>query len=514
MWTQANGLVDLGVRAGATHSFCTCMSGDKTTVAGWNTYSGHGKSSFWRSNAGHILLGELPGHVSSSVLAISDDGTICAGNSWNGLRDRATLWKDGNVIDLGALPGGDFSNVWGMSSDGKYIVGQSSSSLGNRAYRWSQQTGMEDLGTMPGASRIDPYSITDDGQLIVGTYQVSGVARAFYWTPSTGMADLTAHLISIGVDMTGITLVQAYDVSDEGLAICGQAATPDGLRAFVAYDVVPQPPYSMTLKTTAIEGGLMTSGQITFADVIGTDRAVRLIDDSAFLLTTTYCVVPAGQPTGTFTIWTYGVPTSTDVTVSASFAGVSRTRTITLIPASLDLLWVNPTAVVGGNPSMGSVRLKGKAPSGGALVSLHTSHPTVANHAASTLVSHGASVKQFPVSTFGVNATTVATISATYRSVTRTATIQVRAAALASLSLTPSSVQGGTPLSGTVTMSGKTGSLGRAVLLSSSSPKLIVPASVYVPPQKFSWSFTALTQTVLTPTQRRLAQRSERRRLC
>jgi hypothetical protein len=149
---------------------------------------------------------------------------------------------------------------------------------------------------------------------------------------------------------------------------------------------------------------------------------------------------------------------------------------------------------------MGNVRLIGKAPVGGAVVALATNNPPAANHASSVTISYGASLRQFPVSTFGVDSIQNAVISATYAGVTRTAVISVRPATLSALTLASNSIKGGDPVVATVEMNGKTGPLGRTTLLTSDQPKITVPASMYVPPQRFSWDFTVLTQAVTSTT--------------
>lgn len=257
---------------------------------------------------------------------------------------------------------------------------------------------------------------------------------------------------------------------------------------------------SLTLNASSVAGGVQASGTVTFAQTAPTQRLVLMSDNSDYVLMSTYCIVPANQTTGTFNIWTYGVASNTVATIAAEFSGVTRTASLTLTPATLDLLWISPTSVVGGNPSMGNVRLVGKAPAGGAVVALSSSNTAAANHASSVTISYGGSLRQFPISTFGVDTTKSVVVSATYRGATRTASIAVRPAALSALSLATNTVKGGNPVVATVTMTGKTGPSGRTVFLFSNQPKIIVPGSMYVPPQKFSWNFTVLTQSVTSNT--------------
>ncbi len=262
----------------------------------------------------------------------------------------------------------------------------------------------------------------------------------------------------------------------------------------------PGKPVGVLIPQTPVAGGVKTVGAIVLNDYSDPQRLVRMTDDSPYVLMSTYCIVLAYRRTGTFTIWTYGVANTTLTTISASFDGVTQAVVLTLVPATPDLLWLSPTSVVGGNPSMGNIRLNGMAPVGGVTVTLTTSNPAAANHAASVVVSYGATTKQFPVSTFGVDTVQNVTITATSGAISRSAIINVRPAALQSLTLDPTSVVGGTSVTATVAMSGKTGPSGRTINLSSDQPKIIVPATMVVPKQKSSWPFTVTTQSVSTVT--------------
>ena len=94
-------------------------------------------------------------------------------------------------------------------------------------------------------------------------------------------------------------------------------------------------------------------------------------------------------------------------------------------PASLTAVTVNPTSVVGGNASTGTVTLSGGAPSGGAVVSLGSSNTGVATVPASVTIAAGATSATFSATTAAVGPSTSVTLSATYSGVTRTATLTV-----------------------------------------------------------------------------------------
>jgi hypothetical protein len=178
-------------------------------------------------------------------------------------------------------------------------------------------------------------------------------------------------------------------------------------------------------------------------------------------------------------------------------------------PASVALssLTLNPTSVVGGNSSTGTVTLSGAAPSGGAVVALSSSNTAAARVPSSVTVAAGATSATFTVSTSAVAASTTVSISGTYGGATRSVSLTVTPApppapTLSSLTVNPTSVVGGTQSStGTVTLSGAAPSGGAAVALSSSNTAAArVPSSVTVAAGATSATFTVSTSAVLAST--------------
>jgi hypothetical protein len=98
-------------------------------------------------------------------------------------------------------------------------------------------------------------------------------------------------------------------------------------------------------------------------------------------------------------------------------------------PATLSALTLNPTSVVGGNTSQGTVTLTAAAPSGGAVVTLASNNTALATVPASVTIAGGATSASFTVTTRSVTTSTSVTVSAAYGGVTRTATLTVTAQA-------------------------------------------------------------------------------------
>ena len=121
--------------------------------------------------------------------------------------------------------------------------------------------------------------------------------------------------------------------------------------------------------------------------------------------------------------------------------------TITVSSVSL-----SPSSVIGGNSSTGTVTLSRPPPSSGYAVPLSSSS-FAAKVPASATVAAGATTATFTVTTTGVSAATTVTITAGTGS--KTATLTVNAASLTGLTLSPTSIAGGSTATGTVTLSGQ-----------------------------------------------------------
>ena len=168
--------------------------------------------------------------------------------------------------------------------------------------------------------------------------------------------------------------------------------------------------------------------------------------------------------------------------------------TPTGLETALSSVSLNPSSVTAGSTSTGTATLSAAAPSGGAVVALSSSNPSVATVPASVTVPAGATSASFTVSTSGVAATTAVTISGAYGGVTKSAVLTVTSPTLSSVSLNPTSVPAGSASTGTVTLSAAAPVGGAMVALSSSNTAVaIVPASVTVPAGATSANFTVAT---------------------
>ena len=166
---------------------------------------------------------------------------------------------------------------------------------------------------------------------------------------------------------------------------------------------------------------------------------------------------------------------------------------------TLSSLVLNPSSVTGGQSATGTVNLTAPAPSGGTAVSLSNAN-SAASVPSSVTIPANLSSANFAINTTAVGTTTAGNITATYAGVNKSAALTVNppapAAALSSLTLSPSTVVGGSNATGTVTLTKAAPAGGIVVTIASSnSTRAKVPASVLVPAGAISKVFTITTTT-------------------
>jgi Beta-propeller repeat len=174
--------------------------------------------------------------------------------------------------------------------------------------------------------------------------------------------------------------------------------------------------------------------------------------------------------------------------------------------ARLSTLDLNPSTVAGGTESAGTAITDVAATDGGT-VTLSSSNPAVASVPATATIAPNGFTATFGVTTVPVASTTSVTITASFNGATRSAVLTVTGGSapagptLQSVTISPSSVAGGSNTSGFVSLSGGAPAAGATVTLSSSNPAVAsVPGSVTVASGSTAVGFTVGTTTVSTTT--------------
>jgi hypothetical protein len=137
--------------------------------------------------------------------------------------------------------------------------------------------------------------------------------------------------------------------------------------------------------------------------------------------------VPQGATAATFTATAGSVTATTQVVVTASYAGVNLTATLTVNPPIvLSSISLNPDSITGGQTAAGTVTISEPAGSGGIVVKLASSNTSAATVPASVTISQGAASATFTVTALDVTKAVSVTISATYSSIQKSEHLTIR----------------------------------------------------------------------------------------
>src|SRR2546425_1037271 len=139
----------------------------------------------------------------------------------------------------------------------------------------------------------------------------------------------------------------------------------------------------LSLNPSAVVGGTRSTGRVTLTTSApdpsaGVVSAALTSDNTAVAVVPKTVTVGHGGIIADFPVTTFAVTASTLVIITATYNGVTRSATLTVNPSTpgpppplaLSAVSVNPTSVVGGSSSTGTVTLNAAAPSGGAAGSL------------------------------------------------------------------------------------------------------------------------------------------------
>jgi hypothetical protein len=258
------------------------------------------------------------------------------------------------------------------------------------------------------------------------------------------------------------------------------------LLPFTSFNISPNP----------VVGGGGCTGTISIPSVpLGESSIISLSSASLQVTVPATVSIGGGHSTNTFSVTTSTVTSPTQVAVTALLNGSSQVVNLTLVPAAIASVQVNPGSVVGGTTVTGTVQLNVTPSAGNLLVGLSSNSSAVVVPS-TVAVTHGNTSVTFPITTTGVNTITQATISATFNFVTVQTTLTVNLPSVSSVTVAPTTVTGETSSTGTVTLNGPAGPSGAIVALSSTTSEAAVPSSVKVVAGASAAIFTVNTVAV------------------
>jgi hypothetical protein len=280
-------------------------------------------------------------------------------------------------------------------------------------------------------------------------------------------------------------------------------ATLNSAAASTQVTVLPPSLKSLSMSPINISGGASANAFVQLNGQAPAGGAVvGLSSNSPAVSPPATVTVPAGSFSAFATVPTSAVTANTTATVTASWNGSAQSQ-ITVRPAQPPTsITLFPTTTVGGSAGSvdGTVTVASEA-TYDEILQLTSSNPAVArvNNSVTipTFMTHGG----FQVFTSPVSTQTLVTISVTGGGVTKSATLTVNppgtpppAATLSSFGVSPTSVVGGNPATGTVTLVSAAPDGGTVVTLGSNQPGAAsVPAGVTVPAGATGANFTVTT---------------------
>ena len=167
----------------------------------------------------------------------------------------------------------------------------------------------------------------------------------------------------------------------------------------------------------------------------------------------------------------------------------------TAAPPTIASLTISPAVTGGGSTSTGTITLTSAAPPGGLTISLSSNNSSATVHP-TAVVGVSSTSTIFEIVTAPVTSSTTATITATLNGSSKTATLTINPLALASLTLTPSTLIGGASAQGGVYLNAPAPAGGLTVILSSSDINATIPGAVQIASGGISAGFTFSTSIV------------------
>lgn len=179
----------------------------------------------------------------------------------------------------------------------------------------------------------------------------------------------------------------------------------------------------------------------------------------------------------TITVTHKGTLTNNSQAFSAVMTGVSSGSGGSV---ALNAHTIAPTSVKGGTNATGTVVLTAAAPAGGIVVNLSSSNSSITVPSTVT-VPQGQASANYTLTTVPVPATFAGTVTATYQSVSKVASLQVRAPAAMAVQLNPAAVNGGNSSMGRLLLD-QAAPAAMTFSVSSTKPtQALVPSTVVVP---------------------------------
>jgi hypothetical protein len=332
------------------------------------------------------------------------------------------------------------------------------------------------------------------GTLTTGTLRLNGEAGSTFQvtlslsngTPNSYELSQTTLTFNPGDTQRSFTLRTGYEANNTQRTVTATRAAQGNYSAqsvqgtiFVdAADLL-----TFTITPNQVNGGQTATGTVSINVAAGAGGAVvNLTSDNAVASVPQTVTIPAGESQVSFDIQTVTTASQATANITASRGGGSplvRQLTVNALTYGVTL---NPSTVLGGNTTTGTVTLSGPAPAGGLQVALSSSHPA-ATVPATVTVPQGVNQAVFTVNTSVVSSVVQATIGAQVGSnPLSSALLEIRPVRVQGLEFTPRRTKGGRVVQMKVMLDGPAPVGGAQVTITSTNTRIVnLPASVSIP---------------------------------
>lgn len=263
---------------------------------------------------------------------------------------------------------------------------------------------------------------------------------------------------------------------------------------------------SVSLTPSTVVGSLNVAGKVTLNGKTAAITTVSLGTTNPAATAPATVSVPANATSQSFTITTIAVSSSQNGAVNATLNGVTKSANLTVRPIGVKSLGLTPPSLVGGGgrKSTGKVTLEAAAAPGDIDVLLETNDTATARPAVTTIkILAGQSTGTFQINTDYVSVSHTVILKSTANGIAKTSNLTVRPIGVKSLSLSPSSLIGGSghTSTATVTLDSLAGPSDISVALESSDPAAANPAvaNINIPAGKTNGTFLINTGAVASP---------------
>ncbi|PYK93401.1 MAG: hypothetical protein DME40_03655 [Verrucomicrobia bacterium] len=366
---------------------------------------------------GSARLYLLHSTLSNSVSALSGGGGIYNRGALiqlsNTVFNASAIFNASGLIDslgynLSSDDGGGFLTATGDQINTNPMLGPLQDN-GGPTFTHTLLSGSRAIDS--GDPRFDPYAFSPP---------------LLYDQRGDGFARVVNDRIDIGAFEVQPAPTAAPTATATPIAMATATATPTPVRTTPASTALIVSPAlaSMTLNPATLTGGANSTGTVTLSAAAPAGGAVVALTSNNLNAATVPAsvTVAAGATTARFTVATKTVTVGTVAIITPTYNGISKPVGLVVNPL-LGSLTLNPSVLIGGAGSTGTVTLTSAAPAGGAVVTLTSGNTNAATVPAAVTVAAGTTTASFAVITKAVTAVTQANITATSVGASRIVTL-------------------------------------------------------------------------------------------